>query len=88
MQRVIDISQPEVDDGRDLLLIASTIGRTLGRIFACRHRRLSWPITRDRRTYRVCSKCGMCRDFDVRTWKTHGPFYQPPNVEVSKRLVL
>ena len=48
----------------------------LGRVLNCRHRRLSLPITREGRTYRVCLKCGMTRDFDTATWETYGPYRQ------------
>jgi hypothetical protein len=84
MLRVIDISQTHREHGQSLLTVATSIGRVLGSIFACHHRRLGWPITRDRRTYRVCSKCGMCRDFDVKSWKTYGPFYVPTNRTISR----
>ena len=41
----------------------------------CRHKGMSRPFTHEGRTYRVCLKCGMRRDFDLRSWKMYGPFY-------------
>ena len=49
----------------------------VGRIFVCWHRRLSRPFTREGETYRVCLRCGMHRQFDLREWKTKGPFLRP-----------
>lgn len=45
------------------------------RVFGCHHSPMSRPFTSDGRTYRVCLKCGMRRDFDLDTWTTSGPFY-------------
>jgi hypothetical protein len=45
------------------------------RAFECHHSSMSRPFTVDDRTYRVCLKCGMHRDFDLKTWKMSGPFY-------------
>jgi hypothetical protein len=45
------------------------------RVFGCHHSSMSRPFTCDDRTYRVCLKCGMRRDFDLETWTMSGPFY-------------
>lgn len=45
------------------------------RVFGCWHPSMSRPFTRECRTYRVCLKCGMRRDFDLESWKMFGPFY-------------
>jgi len=77
MQRVLSISQPQMTSQRDgLVTILSALGRFLGTLFGCCHRRMSWPITRDGQTYRACLKCGVRRSFDATTWKTFGSFYR------------
>ena len=77
MQRVLSIAPPQVTSHRDdLITTLSALERLAGSLFGCRHRRMSWPITRDRETYRACLKCGMCRSFDPNTWKTFGSYYR------------
>ena len=77
MQRVLEISQPQVRSQRDgLVTTLSALERLLGTLFGCWHRRMSWPITRDGQTYRACLKCGVRRRFDAKTWKTFGSFYR------------
>ena len=77
MERVLSISQPRISSHReDLGTIVSAPERLRGSLFGCWHRRMSWPITRDGQTYRTCLKCGMCRGFDPKTWKTFGSFYR------------
>lgn len=79
MERVlsIGISQPQITSPRNGgINIRSAIDRRVVSLFGCWHRRMSWPITRDRQTYRSCLTCGMCRDFDPKTWKTFGSFYR------------
>lgn len=44
-------------------------------IFRCWHRKMSRPFTRDGHTFRVCLKCGMRRDFDLKKWKMTGGYY-------------
>lgn len=36
---------------------------------------MSWPLTRDGRTFRVCLRCGMRRNFDLEKWKMTGGYY-------------
>jgi hypothetical protein len=77
MERVLSISQPQITPHRDgLIPIHTAVNRVRVSLFGCWHRRMGWPITRDRQTYRVCLRCGMCRSFDPKTWKTFGPFYR------------
>ena len=49
----------------------------MGRITGCWHRKLSRPFTHGTKTYRVCLRCGMRRDFDLRAWHSTGRFYSP-----------
>jgi hypothetical protein len=76
MERVLSISQPRIASRRDGLVTSRpALERLVGGVLGCWHRRMSWPITRDGQTYRVCAKCGICRSFDPKAWKSFGPFY-------------
>jgi len=46
-------------------------------LFFCWHRKMSRPFTRDGETYRVCLRCGVHRQFDLKEWKTKGDYYNP-----------
>jgi hypothetical protein len=46
-------------------------------IFVCWHVKTSRPFTRNGKSYRVCLRCGMHRDFDVQEWRTKGDYYNP-----------
>lgn len=48
------------------------------RLFGCWHLQMSRPFTRGSQTYRVCAKCGMRREFDLKTWKTKGRYHCEP----------
>jgi len=66
-----------------------TLGRVLNRVFGCWQHNLSRPFSNNGRTYRICVNCGMSRDFDLTSWKTHG-HYQPtgPGIVYSKTRTL
>lgn len=49
----------------------------LGRISSCWHLKLSRPFTHGQESYRACLRCGMRRQFDLKTWKSSGRFYSP-----------
>jgi len=49
----------------------------VSKIWSCWHRKMSRPFTHDGETYRVCLKCGMRREFDLKTWKTGHSYYFP-----------
>jgi hypothetical protein len=77
MERVLSISSPRIASRQDgLVTILPALQRLVGGVLGCCHRRMSWPITRDGQTYRACLKCGICRGFDPKTWKTFGSFYR------------
>jgi hypothetical protein len=48
------------------------------RLLGCWQHDLSRPFTREGKTYRVCTKCGLSRDFNLNTFKTHGVSYTLP----------
>lgn len=52
--------------------------RLVQRVLGCWQHDLSRPFSHRGRTYRVCVKCGMARDFNPVDWKTHGPSYRLP----------
>jgi hypothetical protein len=52
--------------------------RLLQRLLGCWQHDLSRPFSQRGRTYRVCVKCGMSRDFNPDNWETHGPSYRLP----------
>lgn len=52
--------------------------RLVQRVLGCWQHDLSRPFSHRGRTYRVCVKCGMARDFNPENWKTHGPSYRLP----------
>lgn len=49
--------------------------RLVQRLLGCWQHDLSRPFTYQGSTYRVCLKCGLSRDFNLTTWKTHGASY-------------
>ena len=49
--------------------------RLVQRLLGCWQHDLSRPFTRQGKSYRVCLKCGMSRDFNLDTWKTQGHFH-------------
>jgi hypothetical protein len=51
--------------------------------FFCWHRRMSRPFTRDGETYRVCLRCGIRREFDIKQWQTKGSYYRPTNRQMQ-----
>ncbi|HEU4770276.1 MAG TPA: hypothetical protein VFS77_23120 [Pyrinomonadaceae bacterium] len=49
----------------------------------CWQHDLSRPFTRNGKTYRVCMKCGLSRDFNLSTWETQGASYAHPPASLS-----
>ena len=46
-------------------------------LLVCWHRKMSRPFTRDGETHRVCLRCGVHRQFDLKEWKMKGDYYSP-----------
>ena len=44
--------------------------RLVQRVIGCRQHDLSRPFSHRGRTYRVCVKCGIARDYNTENWKT------------------
>ena len=59
--------------------------RLVQRLLGCWQHDLSRPFTHGGKTYRVCMKCGLSRDFNLNTWETNGPSYRltPRSVSVN-----
>lgn len=60
--------------------------------FVCWHRKMSRPFTRNGESYRVCLRCGVHRQFDLKEWKTKGEYYSPrdkqkPRLQLVERAV-
>ena len=53
----------------------SAAQRLAQRLLGCWRHNLSRPFTFQGRTYRVCMKCGLSRNFNLETWKTYGASY-------------
>jgi len=53
------------------------------RIFGCRHKSFTRPITVDNSSYRACLDCGARRKFDAENFKTARAFYYPPSVSTN-----
>ena len=79
MQSVAVLNQRMNDDyaQRSRALNQAT-QRLVNRLLGCWQHDLSRPFTRNGKSYRVCVKCGMSKDFNLSTWKTHGASYALP----------
>jgi hypothetical protein len=71
MQSVATINQQfiQVHAERNRAL-NDTAKRLWQRVLGCWQHDLSRPFTNNGKTYRVCVKCGMSRDFNLATWQT------------------
>jgi len=76
MQSVLSINQQMTMDHQERRgALNETLGRVLNRVFGCWQHNLSRPFSNNGRTYRICVNCGMSRDFDTTSWKTHGHYH-------------
>ncbi|MGH9903059.1 MAG: hypothetical protein ACRD68_14730 [Pyrinomonadaceae bacterium] len=77
MQAIETLYGDEIRGGRVSLF--GDLGRKLlaglSSVFGCRHAEMSRPVTSDGETYRACLGCGAHRRFDLKRWKSSGPFY-------------
>ena len=77
MQSVLSLEmQIQKERERPTINLNDTARRAVQRLFGCWQHDLGRPFTRQGRTYRVCSKCGLSRDFNLNTWKTYGASYR------------
>ncbi len=51
------------------------------RVFGCWHMKMSGPITKKKTTYQYCVKCGLRRNYDLKTSDPTGAFYAPSIAE-------
>jgi hypothetical protein len=64
------------------------LGYKLSWLFRCWHRKMSRPFTRDGRTFCVCLRCGMRRNFDLEAWKSTGDYYYGSDLSEPRTLPL
>ena len=65
-------------------LLNNAAGRLVQMLLGCWQHDLSRPFTRGVKTYRVCMKCGLSRDFNLVAWKTQGASYALPPRPLSQ----
>jgi hypothetical protein len=65
-------------------VLNNAAGRLVQRLLGCWQHDLSRPFTRGGKTYRVCMKCGLSRDFNLVAWKTQGASYSLPPRPLSQ----
>jgi hypothetical protein len=71
MQSVATINQQMIKGHAERSKALNEAARSLlQRVLGCWQHDLSRPFTNNGRTYRVCVKCGMSRDFNLTTWQT------------------
>ena len=79
MQSVAVLDQRMIKDHQERRrALNNATQRLVQRLFGCWQHELSRPFTNKGRTYRVCMKCGLSRDFNLTIWKTQGGSYVMP----------
>ncbi len=51
------------------------IGGFITRMFGCRHKEMSRPLSLHGQTYRACLDCGARRQFNLKLWEMEGDYY-------------
>jgi hypothetical protein len=64
-------------------IMKALLSRLVNLAFGCHHKRMSWPITRQHRTYQVCCDCGAELDY---SWEMMSCSHNPaaPRPVLSK----
>ena len=77
MQTIVAINEKQFrqEQAERVRVMNTAAQRLVQRLIGCWQHDLSRPFTHQGRTYRVCMKCGLCRDFNPTTWQTHGASY-------------
>ena len=84
MQSVAVLNEKMINDHAERSrALNNAAHRLVVRLFGCWQHDLSRPFTRNGKTYRVCVKCGLSRDFNLNTWETHGASYASPPASLS-----
>jgi len=79
MQNIATINRSQIEShAQRTRALNDAAKRLVQRVLGCWQHDLSRPFSHRGRTYRVCVKCGMARDFNPENWKTHGPSYRLP----------
>jgi hypothetical protein len=81
MQSVATINQQMIQDHAERTRALNDAAKSLvEKLLGCWQHDLSRPFTHQGRTYRVCVKCGLSKDFNLTSWKTQAVTYAlPPN---------
>ena len=63
------------------------IGGFLTKMFGCRHKEMSRPLSLYGQTYRTCLACGARRQFNLKNWEMEGDYYygQPAHKDLSAK---
>ena len=56
------------------VLATGVAGAAIGVFRGCWHRKMSWPIRVQDRSYQVCMGCGIKRLFDEKAFRAYGPY--------------
>jgi hypothetical protein len=81
MQSVATINERMINDYPERTSTLDAAKRLVDRLLGCWQHDLTRPFTHKGKTYRVCTKCGMTRNFDLKTWRTYGGSYRlTPNL--------
>ncbi len=57
----------------------------MSKLFGCRHKKLTRPLTVERFSYCACLECGARKPFDAENMQTFGSFYFPPATAFIKK---
>jgi hypothetical protein len=77
MQSILSLDLQMARDHQERRRVLNqTLERVVNRVLGCWQHDLSRPFSNGGRTYRVCLKCGMSRDFDATSWKTYGHYHR------------
>lgn len=76
MQSIATLNQQMLAAERQRSRVLNDAAKRLAqRLLGCWQHDLSRPFTNHGKSYRVCLKCGMSRDFNLATWQSQGRFY-------------
>ena len=51
------------------------LGGFFAKVFGCRHKEMSRPLSLYGQTYRTCLDCGARRQFNLNSWEMQGEYY-------------
>jgi hypothetical protein len=88
----MQLAQAILENHQKLVVInaSSQVGGIAGfltRVFGCRHKEMSRPLSVQGQTYRTCLHCGARRQFNLKSWEMEGDYYYglPANKGLSAK---